>query len=388
LLVSYSNFTAKEEIDYYCEHCKELKKGIMHSSIHRSPDILILHLKRLIMNSSGGAKIRTLVKFPLNNFDLSQFMTGNLYTTLFSPFFFFFFILSVAPKFLFFDYFCLSLCCSRSLLVLILTSDSVSGSAFFIENMPLKGSAPLKPSLTTHETTGNTTNPDENDGLSSSMMQNLEHSYDLYAVVNHLGGMFGGHYVAYAQCEDLLSPQGGISSSSSLAAEASTISPQIYQKASDLRSLLYDMSEVTLQDYANQNDISTSSPAHLTTALSILQQQQSNNPSIGSAILANNTLETSYRWYKFDDDYAVELTSQHAPIEPTIISGTFAFFSSAFAHALVHLSLFAFLLLSLPSFLSFLSFYPLFPLFFCLENAYLLFYKKKQLSSESLLRYT
>jgi hypothetical protein len=212
-------------------------------------------------------------------------------------------------------------------------------SSFFIENMPLKGSAPVKPSLTTHETIGNTTHPDENDsGLSSSMMQNLEHSYDLYAVVNHLGGMFGGHYVAYAQCEDLLSPQGGLSASSSMSnnPSSSSISPQIYQKVSDLRSHLYDMSEVNLQDYANQNDTSSSSSllssssSQLTSALSILQQQNINNVSIGSAMLANNTLETTHRWYKFDDDYAVELTSQHAPIETTIISGKFSSYACSF----------------------------------------------------------
>lgn len=70
-----SNFTAKEEVDYSCERCKGPQKAAMFSSIHRAPDVLILHLKRLVMNSAGGAKIRTLVKFPLSDLDISQFMT-------------------------------------------------------------------------------------------------------------------------------------------------------------------------------------------------------------------------------------------------------------------------------------------------------------------------
>jgi hypothetical protein len=71
------SFTSSEEIeDYYCEHCRSLKKGFMQSSLSRAPDVLILHLKRLVMNSSGGMKVRTLVKFPLNDLDISSFMTG------------------------------------------------------------------------------------------------------------------------------------------------------------------------------------------------------------------------------------------------------------------------------------------------------------------------
>ena len=39
-------------------------------------DVLILHLKRLVINSTGGGKIRTLVKFPIENLDLSPFLCG------------------------------------------------------------------------------------------------------------------------------------------------------------------------------------------------------------------------------------------------------------------------------------------------------------------------
>ena len=41
-------------------------------------DVLILHLKRLVINSTGGGKIRTLVKVPIENLDVSPFLCGML----------------------------------------------------------------------------------------------------------------------------------------------------------------------------------------------------------------------------------------------------------------------------------------------------------------------
>jgi hypothetical protein len=49
-----------------------MKKANMQTSIQKLPDVLILHLKRLVMNT----KIRTLVKFPFNDLDLADFLTG------------------------------------------------------------------------------------------------------------------------------------------------------------------------------------------------------------------------------------------------------------------------------------------------------------------------
>ncbi len=66
-----------EQLDeYYCETCKKLCPALMHSSLHRLPDVLILHLKRLVMNATGGGKIRTLVKFPLLDLDMGPYATG------------------------------------------------------------------------------------------------------------------------------------------------------------------------------------------------------------------------------------------------------------------------------------------------------------------------
>jgi Ubiquitin carboxyl-terminal hydrolase len=41
----------------------------------------------------------------------------------------------------------------------------------------------------------------EQDNASDLDIDSDEHSYDLYAVANHLGGMSGGHYTAFVKCE-------------------------------------------------------------------------------------------------------------------------------------------------------------------------------------------
>lgn len=66
-----------EDIDeYFCERCRALCPGVVHTSIHSLPDVLILHLKRLVINATGGGKIRTLVKFPLADLDMCSYTTG------------------------------------------------------------------------------------------------------------------------------------------------------------------------------------------------------------------------------------------------------------------------------------------------------------------------
>lgn len=74
-----SKFVGVEQIDeYFCDCCKKLCPGVMHTSIHMLPDVLMLHLKRLVMNATSGGKIRTLVKFPLLDLNMSPYMTGEL----------------------------------------------------------------------------------------------------------------------------------------------------------------------------------------------------------------------------------------------------------------------------------------------------------------------
>ena len=64
---------------YSCETCKRETNGMMYTSIHRLPDVLILHLKRLVMNSTGGMKVKTLVKFPIEGLTMSSFTTRHFY---------------------------------------------------------------------------------------------------------------------------------------------------------------------------------------------------------------------------------------------------------------------------------------------------------------------
>ena len=85
----------------------------------------------------------------------------------------------------------------------------------------------------------------------------------------------------------------------------------------------------------------------MNTPLSQISAQQLEHPHLNhlaevyreNELRANNPL---YRWYKFDDDFATELSAQHAPLESVIVN----------------------------------------------ESAYLLFYKKKNISRDSILRYT
>lgn len=59
-----------------CDVCKKSKRGIVKTSIVRSPDVLILHLKRFGMTARWREKIRTRVIFPFTSLDLSPYLAG------------------------------------------------------------------------------------------------------------------------------------------------------------------------------------------------------------------------------------------------------------------------------------------------------------------------
>jgi hypothetical protein len=73
-----SKFISAEVIEnYHCNTCKRPTTSRLQSSIHTLPDILILHLQRLVITANGGGKIRTLVKFPLHeNLNMQPYTTG------------------------------------------------------------------------------------------------------------------------------------------------------------------------------------------------------------------------------------------------------------------------------------------------------------------------
>jgi len=248
-----NRYMASESIDYFCEACKELKRGLLVSSIQRVPEVLVLHLKRLVMSSTGGAKIRTLVKFPLKGLDVTSCMTAQW------------------------------------------------GDA------PPSPADPNAPSAATESTASADAST-----AAGPVVSDPHCVYDLFGVVNHLGGMFGGHYTAYAKCEDLLLPDDA-------------------NNHHHLNSTQQQGLEVLLQEY-----------------LTYLPGGLGGLDSTGSAASSQGQGQTQgqqQRWFKFDDEFVLELPSQGyangLPIDATIIS----------------------------------------------ESAYLLFYRKRLPSAENMLRY-
>ena len=97
---------------WYCPKCKEPREATKQLSLWRLPHILIIQLKRFsFKNLLYRDKIEKLIKFPINNLDLSKY------------------------------------CCPEN----------------------------------------------ENRNAKQKCL------YDLFGVVNHYGGMFGGHYTAFAR---------------------------------------------------------------------------------------------------------------------------------------------------------------------------------------------
>jgi ubiquitin C-terminal hydrolase len=77
-------FTSAEPLDeYYCDKCSRSCPSTLSTAIHTLPDVLVLHLKRLVISPQGvGTKVRTLVKFPLVDLDMTAFTTGIYHLTI------------------------------------------------------------------------------------------------------------------------------------------------------------------------------------------------------------------------------------------------------------------------------------------------------------------
>ena len=74
-----TNFSKVELLNgdnaYSCEVCKKKVNAIKEIKIWETPNILIIHFKRFEHNNDGITKIDTDVVYPINNFDLSTYMT-------------------------------------------------------------------------------------------------------------------------------------------------------------------------------------------------------------------------------------------------------------------------------------------------------------------------
>lgn len=139
-------FAKEERIpEAYCSGCKDFRVQTKCMSLWRLPPVVIIHLKRFQFTQHMRRKLRDLVVFPLEGFDLSRIM---------------------AP-------------------------DSIPQST---SNPKKKGTANGQEGDATQE--ADTTDEDllKDNGRSSML-------YDLYGVVHHQGALSGGHYVASLKSE-------------------------------------------------------------------------------------------------------------------------------------------------------------------------------------------
>lgn len=76
-----SAFTEEEvltkENAWYCNKCKEFQMASKKMELWRLPDLLVIHLKRFSFNRRYRNKISSLVKFPLKDLDLKDWISPN-----------------------------------------------------------------------------------------------------------------------------------------------------------------------------------------------------------------------------------------------------------------------------------------------------------------------
>ncbi len=63
----------EENNEWYCPECKSHQKATKKMEIYKAPHILIIHLKRF----RNQSKIDSLVDFPINDLDISEFVISN-----------------------------------------------------------------------------------------------------------------------------------------------------------------------------------------------------------------------------------------------------------------------------------------------------------------------
>ncbi|KDO29822.1 hypothetical protein SPRG_19708 [Saprolegnia parasitica CBS 223.65] len=66
--------TERMGVDWACEQCQSTSGGSRYTDLARSPDILMLHLKRFHYSSVQHHKVNELVTFPLEGLDLSPYL--------------------------------------------------------------------------------------------------------------------------------------------------------------------------------------------------------------------------------------------------------------------------------------------------------------------------
>lgn len=129
----------------------------------------------------------------------------------------------------------------------------------------------------------------------SCAVDTLDNHYELYGVVNHLGGMYGGHYVAMAKCEQIVLP-------SSAGATSTPASPVVVR-------------EETEEDSDSVEDRSTNNRcAPQRTPVSFQDYVYAHG---GGSIQP----VTTKKWLKFDDEFVLEVANTNNPIEMSVCTG-------------------------------------------------------------------
>lgn len=121
----------------------------------------------------------------------------------------------------------------------------------------------------------------------SCAVDSLDNHYELYGVVNHLGGMYGGHYVAMAKCEQIVLPtpsttSNGNGNGAEDAAETVT---------SNTNSGSTQRTPIAFQDYVYSHGGGSLHPVQ------------------------------TKKWLKFDDEFVLEVSNTNNPIETAICTG-------------------------------------------------------------------
>jgi hypothetical protein len=195
--------------------------------------------------------------------------------------------------------------------------------------------------------------------------------YDLFGVVNHLGGMFGGHYTAYSHCEDLFhpippSPATTATTTNNNNTNSSSTNTNTIGGHGDCHlpiSLEELMNEIIVdreEDYTSSSSGSGNNgngnmmDSTIPTSVSFHDYLMKSTNTTTTINSNNNTQEKEKkRWYKFDDEFVTEfipnnnssntantnnsnsntmksstapVTITSSPIDPIIVSGKLLYY--------------------------------------------------------------
>jgi hypothetical protein len=184
--------------------------------------------------------------------------------------------------------------------------------------------------------------------------------YDLYGVVNHLGGMFGGHYIACAQVEDIYRPT-----------QLSPPPPNNNNNNQDaLLNSLLSSNHIPFQDYLTTLDAHTNN-------------NNNTNNNTNNSNNNNNNNNSNSHWYKFDDEFVTELTSLLGDNQMNIQA------LESYLNSGLYIYLFIFYInIYYSIFLNYIIIIVIIVIIIIIiDGAYLLFYKKRKLSADNLWRY-